>query len=659
MFEKTFKSYRPFILILMILLSAIWIVSFNSLPKESLPEVDLAFFNITAIYPWADSETIEQQVIKKIEDKLPSVKDIYTFNSISSNNVWVVNVEFKRWADKWTAYTDLKSSIDEVKSNMPPWVQDIVITKTDVKDIPIYAFSINWSYYPSILYNKVNTLEDELKKIPWVDKVLVIWSYLNQVDVEFDYEKLKQYNLRLPSLVWIISQNISQNPIDKKRLDWNLYSFEVRTYAKDGENLKQNLSNFKDFLENMPLINQNWNIVRLKDISSVNITHPFYQRLSYVNWENAITFMVYKAPWSDILKVIRWVKEYLETKKDEFLEEKISYKEMYSEEIMINLTFDSFVNWFIDTSILIMIVATLFLWFRWSIAIAITFPFVYLLSFIALKYYWYSFNSIVSVALNLSLWIMVDNLIVITQWLQDWLRKWLTKFDAIKHTLNIYWKPLLIWNLVTISMFFPLWFVLSWKIWEFLKFLPITVDITLIISIVVAFVFLPMVLSYMNLKASKSDHENKIISFLKKFENPFNKFYKNILANPKSYIISFYSFFIVTVLVFFTFWTIDFMPLTDKDNIYVNVKYSNDTTLEENQEMSSEIYWYIKEYFNTKHTWVVKNIEISLWSQQSTSPLDNTLYRTSFNPDLTKINIVLTNIDERKSKDNAVIIFLI
>jgi multidrug efflux pump subunit AcrB len=96
MFEKYFRAYRPFFLIVMILLTAIGAYSFLTMSKESMPEVNLPFFNITATYPGADAATIEQQVIKKIEDKLPSVKNINTYNSVSSNNVGVVNLEFQR-----------------------------------------------------------------------------------------------------------------------------------------------------------------------------------------------------------------------------------------------------------------------------------------------------------------------------------------------------------------------------------------------------------------------------------------------------------------------------------------------------------------------------------------------------------------------------------
>lgn len=657
MFEKQFKAYRPFFLILMILLSGIGAVSFMTMSKESIPDVNLPFFNITAVYPGADAETIEQQVVRKIEDKLPSVKGIATFKSISSNNVGVINMEFQRGTEKGTAYADLKSAVDEVKSSLPAGVTDVAVTKTETKDMPVYSFSVTGPFYPSVLFDKVRTLDDELKKISGVDKVIVVGKYVSQVEVEFDYDKLKQYNLRLPALVGLVSQNIEQKPVDKKKLDGNLYSFEVRTYEKGSGDTQARLAEFKTFLESVPLVNQNGNVLRLKDLATVSVTHPFYQRLSFVNGENAVTFMVYKAPGSDILQVIDGVRQYLKSNSADFAAKGVSYQEMYSQEISIKQTFNAFLEGFRDTSVLIVIIATIFLGLRGSLAVAITFPFVYLLTFIALKELGYTFNSIVSVALNLSLGIMVDNLIVVAQGVEDGMRRGYSKFKAILHSLKIYWKSLLIGNLVTIAMFLPIGFVLSGKMGEFMKFLPVTVNLTLVFSIVVAFVFLPLVLSYMNLKPPKEHKEGGIEHFFKRFEKPFDAAYVKILRFPKFFMLFFYALFVAVIFVFAKFGSADFMPLTDKDNVYVNVTYEKTVSMEENKKLTSKISAFADEFFKKNHPGIVKNVEISLGELQSQSPLDNTVYRTSFNPELTKMNFVLTPTEEREEKDNAIRIY--
>jgi multidrug efflux pump subunit AcrB len=53
-------------------------------------------------------------------------------------------------------------------------------------------------------------------------------------------------------------------------------------------------------------------------------------------------------------------------------------------------------------------------------------------------------------------------------------------------------------------MFLPIGFMLSGKIGDFMKYMPTTVDVVLIISIFVALVFLPVVLTSMKFKSSKS-----------------------------------------------------------------------------------------------------------------------------------------------------------
>jgi len=50
-------------------------------------------------------------------------------------------------------------------------------------------------------------------------------------------------------------------------------------------------------------------------------------------------------------------------------------------------------------------------------------------------------------------------------------------------------------------MFLPIGFMLSGKIGDFMKYMPTTVDIVLIISIFVSLVFLPIVLGSLNFKS--------------------------------------------------------------------------------------------------------------------------------------------------------------
>ena len=662
---ESFKKLRPFLLIVALLLVWLGLYSFKSMPKESSPAINIPFFTITAIYPWADSKSVEEQVVQKIEDKLPSVANISTFDSVSTNNVWALTVQFKRWTDENTAYNDLKSALDEEKASLPEWT-NIVLKKTDLTDIPVYTFSIVWNYYPSILYDKVRNLEDELKRIPGVDHVDVVWKYIPEVKISFDYSKLKKYGLKITNLVGLINQSIEKKPVDKKQLNWLLYSFEVRSYDLSWSNEIAKLESFKKQLENIPLINQDWNILRLKDLANVSVTHPFYKKESYVDWKSAITYMVYKTSWTDILDLVERLKEFLKTKDSYFNKEGLKQVEIFSRTAEVNKTFRTFTSNFRQTSIIILIVIALFVWLKQAFWVFFAFPLVYLITFIYLKSVWYTFNSIVSFSLVLTLWIMVDNLIVIIEWFDEWRKKWMDKYEALWFSIKMYRKPLIAWNLTTIAMFFPLNFMLTGRIGEFMKYLPTTVDGTLVFSILVAFIFLPLILSYIyrNKKwDSKLDKISNSVSEIapKTKDNKITTWFINLVKksfkNPKKVIVWFWILFVVSLVAFWKFGKIDFMPATDKNNIYVNIAYDRTVSMNENKKLSDEIYNDVKSFFQKNYPWIVKNYSITIWDYQTFSPLDKVVYNNSFNPDLSKIDISLTDTDDRNEYQNAVNIY--
>lgn len=647
-----FKKLRPFLLIMMLLFVGIGFYSFETMPKESSPDINIPFFSIIATYPWSDSKSVEKQVTQKIEDKLNSVDNLSTYKSSSTDNVSVLTVQFKRWTDKNTAYSDLKSALDEVKTKLPSNTQ-ITLKKTDLINLPVYTFSIAWNLYPSVLYDKLRFLEDDLKRIPWVDHVDIIWKYIPKIQIKFNYEKLKKYNLSISQIVWLLHNFIDDKSLDKKEINWILYSFKASSYSL--ENCKWNLTQkavcVKNQIKEIPLINKNWSVLRLKDIANVQVWPWFYKKESFIDGKTAITYMVYKVPWTDMIKLVSQIKNYLQSKNNFFKQNNLTFKEVSSRVEEVNKTYNTFINNFRQTSLIILIVITLFIWLKEAFGIFLAFPLVYLISFIFLNAIWYTFNNIVSFSLILTLWIMVDNLIVIIEGFEEGIKKWFDKYQAIAYSVKTYFKPILAWNFTTVAMFLPLSFMLSGRIGEFMKYLPTTVNSVLIIAMIVSFVFLPLLLTYLYKNNFKlPSWWNIKDNFI--YRN-FKKLVKIVLHNPKKVIFIFWILFTIVLFAFIKFWQNDFLPATDKNNIYVNVKYENDVNLQENKVYTARIYSYVKEFFKDKKD-IVKSIQIKVWDYQTVAPLDRAFYSNAFNPNLATFNITLIDTDKRPEKYNAV-----
>ena len=640
MLVKLLKHFQAFVIMLILLAILLWIFAFKTFPKEASPAINVPFFTISIVYPWADPKTVEKQVVEKLEKNLASVTQVKYINSSSTYNVWVISVEFDRKKDISEAYSDLNSVIDKTRWDFPDEVREPVLKRVDVTDEPIYTFSVVWPYLPSVLYDKIRDLEDKLQATPWVSEVDVVWSYIPWVKIKFDYDKLLKNNINFSYAINEIQTYLDKFPADKKEIDWDIYTFSLRSYPDD-------FSEISEYLSNLTLINKSWNTVLLWNVAKIT-TWPYMSKnetylMDKGETYSSITYTIKKVPGADILETINNIKKTykkeLENHKDLKVYEINSLKEI------IDSTYQTFISNFWQTSIIIFIIILLFIWFKESLAISIVFPLVYLITFVILKSIGYTFNNIVSFSLILTLWIMVDNLIVVIEWFEEWLKKWLKKWDAVWFSISSYWKPIISWNFTTISMFLPIGFLLSGKIWDFMKYMPVTVDVVLIVSIFVSLVFLPVVLTSMNFKVKTINTNNKNIEENKLF-GKLKSFFELTIKNYKKSVFTFIAIFFITILFAFQFLKADFLPPIDTNNIYVNIKYSPDTNFKENKEITANIANKIDKYFKKEENkWLLDYQNINIWNYKSLDPLDNVVYTNWFNPDLAFIDLKLTDKD--------------
>ena len=680
------KHLKAFIIMLMFLAVMIGFYSFKTFPKEASPAINVPFFTVTVIYPWADPETIEKQVVEKLENNMSSIAKLKEVNSVSAYNVWVISLEFDRDKNISEAYSDINSAIDKTRSSFSDNVKEPIVKRVDVTDQPIYTFSVVWPYLSSVLYDKIRTLEDKIQATKWVSEVDVVGSYIPWVKVKFDYDKLLKKKINFSYAINQIQTYLDKFPADKKEIDNNLYTFTLRSYP-------DSIDNIADFLWNLSIVDKAWNSIILKDIADITVWPYMFKKETYLMDDESnyasITYFIKKVPWADILETIANVKQkvldyWLIYSEKNFeppkqLDPKEDLKELQvfevaSQKEKIDATYKTFISNFWQTSVIIFLVILLFIWFKESIAITLVFPLVYLIAFVVLKSIWYTFNNIVSFSLVLTLWIMVDNLIVVIEWFEEWQKKWLWKWESVEFSLKSYWKPIISWNFTTISMFLPIGFMLSGKIGDFMKYMPVTVDVVLIISIFVALVFLPVVLTSMKSKVKnppipnsfpqgeKGDFENSFSlggkDAWKADRGLFNKlewFFKFTIDNYKKSIFSFVVIIWITVFGASQFLKADFLPPVDTNNIYINLKFTSDTTLNENRKITWKIAEDINKYFR-KHKDLLSFININIWDYRTLLPLDNVVYKESFNPDLSYLNLKLTDKDFQRNYSSVVMV---
>lgn len=648
MLVNLIKSRKTFIWLIIFLWFIVGLLSFVNIPKENNPATNLPMFIVSTVSYWSDPVTIEKQISKKLEDEFKSINWIKKIESVSNFHFSILIVNFHDNKNILEAKSDLKDSIDQIYSQFPSWTQKSYVKQVSPDDTPVYSFSIVWDYLSKIIYNRTTDLEDELKTIPWISDVIVIWKPDKKINVYLDYEKLNKYSIDIWHVSWLLSNIFIKSPVDKKSINWSLYSYEIATYNKSIDDIIKRI-------KNTDIININSQSIKVGNIAKVYYEELSLKEKSYlsINWstKNSITFDIKVTPWSDVESVIKQIKVI----SDDFASQNSDLKvyETFSKLVEIRNTFETFVSNFRQTWLIIMIILFLFIWVRISLWVTITFPLVYLMTFIYLVFLWYTFNNVVSFALVLTLWIMVDNLIVITEWIVKEIEAWnkITYREAVRNTFKKFIWSIIPGTLITVFMFLPILFMLSWTIWQFIWPLSVTIAWTLLLSLFVSIIILPIILWKTLPKDIKwkwwilTKPLNKTWTLISRFTK---KLIKNKFLSSLTVITFWWLLFLSLFLV--ASWVIknDFMPATDQDNIWINIKYPVWYSINENQRITKQILDDTNKFFSEEYNWYVEFIWINIWNIYNTSPVSWAANTTADNQ--AYLNIKLLAWDDRDIK---------
>ena len=615
------KSNKISIFLIAIFFALYWISSVISIPKEAEPSINIPNYIVSAVYPGADPATIEEQVVNKLEQKFKSISLLKKVTSTSSANIGMIVLEFYPSKSDVNATNDIKAAIDQIYPTLPSDVKMPSLKKVDISNAPVYTFSIAAHYPTSVIYDKVKILEEKIKSIPWIGEVTVIGKPTQEIKINFDAEKISALELDISAIIGILKWAFVKMPADKKDMDNKLFSFEMTNYD-------DNLTGLVNQIKNYDIINKDGKTIKVQDIGDVVVSYKWSNRSSYIfsnrqkkESVNALSFQITKAPGYSIeqlIKDLKWeVADFSKTNQE------FQFVETTSKLENINKVYNLFIENFWETGLLVFIIIMFFLGFRSSMVILISFLIVYLTDFSFLKWIGYSFNNIVSFSLILVLWVMIDNLIVIVQWIVMWLRRynndiWLAIGDSLKN----YARPIIFGTSTTIAIFVPLYFGLSGIMGEFMKPMPVTIISNLTISLIITIIILPVLATYVY-KPGFEYKINKALSYLeetgKKFANRFAK-----ISATKAWaarVVAIFILFFLWSLSLIPLWLlkVDFMGNSDSNNVWINVKYAPGISIEDNQKYTNQLANEILGYIDTKYPQIIKDISLDLGSQNGAS----------------------------------------
>ena len=140
---SAYSIRNPLVAILLfVLLTMGGIYGFQQMKVQEFPDIDFPAVVVTVTLPGADPVQLENDVAKKIENKLTSINGIdHIRSTLQTGSVTIVS-EFVLEKDIQEAVDDIRSAVDEIRGDLPAAANDPIITKVSTSGFPVVTYSV-------------------------------------------------------------------------------------------------------------------------------------------------------------------------------------------------------------------------------------------------------------------------------------------------------------------------------------------------------------------------------------------------------------------------------------------------------------------------------------------------------------------------------------
>lgn len=139
-----FSVKKPYtVIVAVVLVIILGIVSFTKMTTDLLPSMELPYAIVMTTYQGASPETVETTVTKPVEQSMATISNIKEVNSISSENMSMVVLEFEGDTDMNAVSLDMREKLDMIKGYWPDEVGNPTIMKLNPDMMPVMVTAMD------------------------------------------------------------------------------------------------------------------------------------------------------------------------------------------------------------------------------------------------------------------------------------------------------------------------------------------------------------------------------------------------------------------------------------------------------------------------------------------------------------------------------------
>ncbi len=490
MIEK-YKQFKPTswainnktsMYVLAFILAAYGFISYSTIAKEQIPEIVIPYIMVNTVYPGTSPADMENFITRPLEKNMKSIEDVKQITSSSVQDFSMIIVEFNTGIDIPEAKQRVKDAVDKTQTDLPNDLPgEPEVGEIDFSQIPIMYINVSGDYSLDNLKQYADKMQDQIETVPEVTRVDVVGALDREIQVDVDMFKMQASMVTFRDIQNAIAyenMTISGGSIDMEGM-----SRSVRVVGEFAN---------VDVIKNISLISSSGAVVRLSDIAEIKDARKKAESFARLAGKNVITLNVVKKSGTNLIKAADQIKVIIDEMKKNDLPRDLNIVISGDQSYYTNIILKELNNTIIIGFILVTIVLMFFMGLTNAIFVGFSVPLSMALAYIVLPAFDFTLNMLVMFSFIFALGIVVDDAIVVIENTHRIFKK--TGMDitnSAKAAAGEVFVPILSGTLTTLAPFFPLAF---WPgvVGKFMYYIPVTLIITLIASLIIAYLFNPV-----------------------------------------------------------------------------------------------------------------------------------------------------------------------
>ena len=555
--------------------------AYVTLPREAAPDITVPLIIVSTVYPGASPADMETLVTRHLERELQGVEGLKRLTSTSQESVSVVTVEFVSSTDIDAALQKVRDRVDRAKIDFPRDVEEPALQEINFSDFPIVQINLSGAVGPAVLKQLAENLKDRLEGLPGVLRVTLVGGLDRAVKVEIDPQRLRLYGLSLQDVVDTVRNEHLSVPAGELKVGSQTLSVRVPGEVRTPREIA-------DFV----VRSTGGRPVFIRDVGEVSF--GFADRTSYarINGQESVALAVQKRVGANIIDVVEAVKREVQQDSRHWpagVEAAILGDQSKDIRTMVV----DLENNILSGLLLVVLVLMFTLGLRNAVLVGLAIPLSMLLTFLSLQLLGLTLNMIVLFSLVLAVGMLVDNAVVIVENIYRHVQEGKPRLEAAHEAVGEVGVAVLVSTLTTVGAFFPLLF---WPgvTGDFMYYLPVTVSIALLSSMVVAFTINPVLASFFVQARGVRDGQ-ETMSFQETLIGPrllagYRRLLEIALRHRTLALSAVVGLFVAVIGLFAVFnHGVEFFPETEPRQIFVDVEMPAGTRLKNTDAVAREI----------------------------------------------------------------------